>query len=221
MMRRLLLALDTSFGPVSAALLTADGEVIGHHSADNAAGQQAEMLPPLVASLFREYSASFEELARVVVSTGPGAFTGVRVGIAFAKGLQIATGAETVGISSLDCLAEQARLQYPGSRIAVMVDARRSEIYVAACDEYGKHLVPPSLLAVSEVAAVLSAHMDKGLLCFGSGRHLVSLRSASSPDPDISAIDAVVLGRMGAMLAPAAYPLVPAYLRAPDARLPS
>lgn len=221
MTRRLLLALDTSFGPVSAALTTMDGELLGRASARDAAGQQAEVLPPLVSSLFTSSGVPFADLGRVVVTTGPGAFTGVRIGIAFAKGLKIATGCETIGVSSLDCLAEQAHLRYPGSSIAIVIDARRSEAYVVARDAQGRHLVEPSLLAAGDVARVLAARAGSPVACFGSGRLLAATGNVHFPEPDITDVDAVVLAGLGRSLSPQSHPLVPAYLRAPDAKLPA
>lgn len=221
MTRRLLLALDTSFGPVSAALMTMDGELLGRASARDAAGQQAEILPPLVSSLFSSSAASFPDLERVVVSTGPGAFTGVRVGIAFAKGLKIATGCETIGISSLDCMAEQAHQRHPESNVAIVIDARRAEAYVVLRDAQGRHLVEPSLLGAGDVARMLAARAAAPLVCFGSGRKLAAPGNAEFPEPDITDVDAVVLAGLGRDLSPASHPLVPAYLRAPDAKLPA
>lgn len=221
MSRRLVLALDTSFGPVSAALLTTGGEVLGRDSVQDAVGQQAEILPPLVAKLFEACNVSFDDLARVVVATGPGAFTGVRVGIAFATGLHIATGADIVGLTSLDCLAAQARAQRPGSRVGVLIDAKRSEVYGIVTDQDGKHLLPPSLLAVNELAARLRPLTCGGLILAGSGRELVELADARLLEPDVQSVDVVHLGRVGLSLVPSSHPAVPAYLRAPDARLPA
>ncbi len=221
MTRRLLLALDTSFGPVSAALMTMDGELLGKASASDAAGQQAEVLPPLVSSLFSSSGASFAELGRVVASTGPGAFTGVRVGIAFAKGLKIATGCETIGISSLDCLAAQAHLRHPDVNVAIVIDARRSEAYVVARDPRGGHLVEPSLVGAGDVSRILASRAGSPLVCFGSGRGLAATSGAQFPEPDIVEVDPVVLGQVGLGLAAGTHPLVPAYLRAPDAKLPA
>jgi len=221
MTRRLVLALDTSFGPVSAALLSTDGDVLAHDCVQNAAGQQAEILPPLVARLFATCDASFDQLVRIVVATGPGAFTGVRVGIAFAKGLHIATGADVVGLTSLDCLAAQARLRHPGSAVAVLIDAKRSEAFGLVTDAEGNHLLAPSLIAVSDLPAIFAPFSRSTLILVGTGRELVSLPNAQMAQPDIQAIDVLNLGRFGLRLSPSAHPAVPAYLRAPDARLPA
>jgi len=217
----LILALDTSFGPVSAALLAADGRLLGHRRVAGAAGQQAEVLPPMVDELFAACDATFEGLDRVVLTTGPGAFTGVRVGIAFAKGLRLATRASLVGVCSLECLAVQAGNAHPGVRTGVVIDARRDEVYVMVRDPDGRHVVPAALMPLGDAQRVLDQAFDKPMLVFGNGRHLLSLPDAAAPSPDISDVDAIELARYGRQVDPALYPVTPAYLRAPDARLPA
>ncbi len=217
----LILALDTSRGPVSAALMTAEGRLLGHRSVAGAAGQQAEVLPPLVAEMFSAAGVAFSDVGRVVVTTGPGAFTGVRVGVAFAKGLRIATGAVVIGVSSLECLAVQAQVLHPGLRVGVVMDAKRGEVHVLVRDADGRQIVSPSLLSIGEAGRVLSRVCDRPMLIFGNGRQFLDLVSARYPEADICDVDAVCLARHGATLDPALHPLEPSYLRAPDARLPA
>lgn len=221
MTRGVVLALDTSFGPVSAAVLAADGRVLGQAHVAEAAGQQAEILPPLVARLLETAGVGMAALARVVVATGPGAFTGVRVGIAFAKGLRIALPVEVVGVPSLSCLGLQAQALHPGRPVGVVMDARRSEAYVLALDGAGQAVVGPALLAVDAASRVLSRLPLEGLLLFGSGRGLVHVAGAACPAGDVTMVDVVALGRHGLGLAAALHPPVPTYLRPPDARLPA
>lgn len=217
---QLTLGLDTSFGPVSAALIAADGCVLGTRRIAEAAGQQAELLPPLVADLFASSSAEFRALARVVVTTGPGAFTGIRVGVAFAKGLSIATGAEVVGVSSLECLAIQAQALHAGARVGVLLDAKREEVYAFVRDRDGGHVLPPTLLPLREVPSGLGAPRDEPLLLFGSGRRLTHVPGSVCPEHDVTEIDAVLLARLGAAVELRRSALSLTYLRAPDARLP-
>jgi tRNA threonylcarbamoyladenosine biosynthesis protein TsaB len=217
---QLILGLDTSFGPVSAALIAADGCVLGTRRIAEAAGQQAELLPPLVADLFASCNAEFRSLARVVVTTGPGAFTGVRVGVAFAKGLSIATGADVVGLSSLECLAIQAQALHAGSRVGVLLDAKRDEVYAFVRDGDGAHVLAPSLLPVRDVPSGLGPPRDEPLLLFGSGRRLARVPGSVCPEHDVTDVDVVMLAKIGAAVEPLRGGLSLTYLRAPDARLP-
>jgi tRNA threonylcarbamoyladenosine biosynthesis protein TsaB len=220
MTEKLILGLDTSFGPVSAALVTEGGCVLGVRRIAEAAGQQAELLPPLVGELFASCGLPFSALARVVVTTGPGAFTGVRVGVSFAKGLSIATRADVVGLSSLECLAIQAQEVHAGVRVGVLLDARRDEVYAFVRDSAGSHVLSPSLLSVSEMNSRLGALHEVPLLLFGSGRRLADLPGSVFPEPDVADVDPVTLARFGAALGPSPSGLSLTYLRAPDARLP-
>lgn len=221
MIGRLLLAIDTSFGPVSAALLAGDGRVLGVRRIADAAGQQAEVLPPLVAELFSSCDADFGALGRVVVTTGPGAFTGVRVGIAFAKGLRIATGAEVLGVSTLECLAVQAQALHPGARVAVILDAKRDEVYAYARDVDGTHLLVPTLFLASDAGRQLSFPDNPSLTLFGSGRHMVCVPGSTRSTIDVADVDVVALAQIGITASSSLHSLSPAYLRAPDARLPA
>jgi len=218
---RLLLAIDTSFGPVSAALLAGDGGELAVLRVADAAGQQAEVLPPLVAELFLSCRADVAALGRVVVTTGPGAFTGVRVGIAFAKGLRLATGAEVLGVSTLECLAVQAQTLRPGACVGIVLDAKRDEVYAHAKGADGSHLLAPGLFSIADAGPILSRACDPTLALVGSGRDLVSAPGAERPSADIGEVDVRVLARLGAKASAADHPLTPCYLRAPDARLPA
>ncbi len=220
MIERLLLAIDTSFGPVSAALLSGDGRLLGARRISDAAGQQAEVLPPMVAELFSSCEAEFGGLGRVVVTTGPGAFTGVRVGIAFAKGLRIATGAEVLGVSTLECLAVQAQALHPGVRVGVVLDAKRDEVYAHARDVDGSHLLKPGLFLASDAGRVLSFPDNSSLALFGSGRHMVCVPGSIHAGIDVADVDVVALAQIGITASSSLHPLFPTYLRAPDARLP-
>lgn len=214
---RLILAIDTSFGAVSAALVTTAGAVVAHVEADNPPGTQAETLPPLVADMFAKASAEFKQLSRVVATIGPGAFTGVRIGLAFAKGLRLATGAAILGVTTLDCLAAQAK---PARPIGVAIDAKRGEVYAQAFDTTIAPLSDAGVFAIAEAAALFRRVLRAPYLLTGSGAALLG---------ELGPIETVAHGRIDTRLLalrmidadPEHYPAVPAYLRAPDARLPA
>jgi tRNA threonylcarbamoyladenosine biosynthesis protein TsaB len=214
---RLILAIDTSFGAVSAALVSTTGAVVAHVEADNAPGTQAETLPPLVAEMFAGAGVAFKQLARVVATVGPGAFTGVRIGLAFAKGLKLATGATVLGVTTLDCLAAQAK---PERSIGVVLDAKRGEVYAQAFDQRISPLSEAGVMSIAEAVAQFRRTLKAPYLLTGSGAALLD---------ELGTCEVIVHGRIDTCLLaqrmidadPERYPPVPAYLRAPDARLPT
>lgn len=215
---RLVLAIDTSFGPVSGALTTLAGDVVAHFEADNPAGTQAETLPPRVAQMFEGAGASFKQLDRIGVTVGPGAFTGVRVGLAFAKGLRLATGAAVLGVTTLECLAAQAARVAPGHAIGVAIDAKRGEVYAQAFDASVAPLTDAAALAVETAASTFRQALTLPFVLTGSGGSLLAFDARII---EAGRVDAVLLARRLTRADPARYPAAPAYLRAPDAKLPS
>ena len=218
MSERLILAIDTSFGPVGATLLTADMRCLGRVEADNPAGAQAETLPPLIAKLLEGYD--FSRLARVAVTVGPGAFTGVRVGLAFAKGLRLATGAQVMGFSTLDCLAAQAAASKPCASVGAVIDARRGEVYVQAFSHSSEPLSEAAALPADAASGLLRRTLKPRMLLIGSGVGLLDGFGDVETVP-FERIDTELLARRAALSDPMRYPATPAYLRAPDAKLPA
>ena len=218
---RFVLAFDTSFGPVSAALATYQGQVIASACADNAVGKQAETLPPLVGRLFADAGVAFSSVARIVVTVGPGAFTGVRVGLAFAKGLHLSIGAEILGVSTLECLALQAQESAPGLGVAAILDAKRDEVYALALNGAGDVLLSAALLSVEQAQAAIAGVFQGSFLLTGSGGPLASVAFPASMYVEMSAIDINRLASRGGALCADSYMPMPTYLRAPDARLPA
>lgn len=215
---RLILAIDTSFGPVGGALLTLTGDVVASFEADNPAGTQAETLPPRVAEMFAAAGVSFKQLDRVAVTVGPGAFTGVRVGLAFAKGLRLATGAAILGVTTLECLAAQAARAVPGHAAGVAIDAKRGEVYAQAFDASAAPLTDGAAVAVGDAAALFREALTPPFVLTGSGAALLGLDARIV---EAGRVDTILLARRMALADPARYPATPAYLRAPDAKLPS
>ena len=220
MSERFVLALDTCFGPVGAALATAKGELVGVRGTANQAGRQAETLPGVVDELFRSAGVSYQQLGRIIVTVGPGAFTGVRVGLAFAKGLKIATAAEVLGISSLECLAYQYQEIAGATGVATVLDARRGEVYAFAVDARGMRVVAPCMVPAADVSGMLGRSMNSEFAVVGSGRDFVTLDVATKPQPNIVGVDVSRIAVRASSLSAQNYPATPLYLREPDARLP-
>jgi len=138
-----ILALDTTTRPGSCALVR-DGQLLREDLGD-AAREQAERLPGDLAVLLASESISLGGIDLLAVATGPGSFTGLRVGIATMQGLAMAIGRPLIGVSAFDALAHLAmagRHDLGDTRVATWIDAWRGEVF-AATYEHGREVAPP------------------------------------------------------------------------------
>jgi len=205
----LILALDTSTAACTAALFDGTGGFVA--KADELIGRgHAERLIPMIAELPGQGRAT-----RILVDCGPGSFTGIRVGLAAARGLAIGWGAEVRGFSSLALVAASAFAAEPGlHRLAVVLEGGHGEVFMQAFaapplaeDGAFQSLVPAAALAALG-----------GRPAFGNGvRHLAAL------DPMLSVHEALPRAADALLLPPAAAALSPRpiYGRAPDAKTPA
>ena len=171
-----------------------------------------ERLAPTVAQVMAEAKVSFRDVGKIAVTIGPGSFTGLRVGLAFAKGLHMASGAPLAGIGTLAALATSAG---SGALSAGVIDARRGMVYLQAFDT-GRPLGEPEALPSSDAASRLVAIAPGRWRLIGPGAALV----AGTDNIETIELTAPALSALGD-LAAAAEPspdVEPLYLRAPDAK---
>jgi tRNA threonylcarbamoyladenosine biosynthesis protein TsaB len=121
-----LLAVDTALGACSVAVL--DGARIAAHRIEFMDRGHAEALAPMVEDAMHDAKIEFSALDRVAVTTGPGTFTGQRVGLAFMRGLRVALGRPLIGITTLAAMAEAAKAETHLARAIALHDARRDEV---------------------------------------------------------------------------------------------
>lgn len=170
-----------------------------------------ERLAPLVAEVMAEAGIGFEALDRIGVTVGPGSFTGLRVGLAFAKGLGLALDRPVVGIDSLAAMAASEDRDGPG---LVSIDARRGQAYVRRFD--GANPAGPSEAVTVDGLGASEAPQWVA----GPGVGLLETVWPAARVDGRAAADPVVIARLTAAADPAAHPPEPVYLRAPDAKLP-
>ncbi|MEM9618325.1 MAG: tRNA (adenosine(37)-N6)-threonylcarbamoyltransferase complex dimerization subunit type 1 TsaB [Pseudomonadota bacterium] len=214
----LVLGLDTALQRCSVAILS-DSVVVASQSVCMERGH-AEHLAPMAAAVLAEAGVSVIDLDRIGVVVGPGGFTGVRVALAFARGLVIGTEIPAVPVTSLAALA--ANVSAPtDALIAPVIDARREQVYAGLYDDAGDVLVAPFVAAPKEaLSRLLDRAGSRPVSLVGSGSSLLSPPSRWSHSGADDQIDAAVVARLAAF-APEPYePPRPLYLRAPDAKPP-
>jgi tRNA threonylcarbamoyladenosine biosynthesis protein TsaB len=125
------LGIDTGT-PIAHLGLVRDGRILA--SAAHPARSHGADLPDLTASLLASARLSFKDLTAIAVGLGPGSFTGLRVGLSYAKGLALGARLKLVGIPSLDAIALAAAAKihrHPGLTICPLIDARKGEVYTS------------------------------------------------------------------------------------------
>jgi tRNA threonylcarbamoyladenosine biosynthesis protein TsaB len=217
-----LAAIDTSTVLGSVALFD-DGVLVAEDSrrVSNAHG---ESLLPMVSALFDKVGWSPGDVARWGVGLGPGSFTGIRIAVATAKGIAIATGAEVVGVTSLDAIAHG--LGVAAETVVSVVAAGKGEMFVQA-RRGDARVVLPEHVRVAEVAARLaSAVAGSRVVVAGEAAAEIDWSALGEPvelvlSPPHDLPRASSVGRI-ALTRPAedADALEPVYVRPPEITMP-
>jgi tRNA threonylcarbamoyladenosine biosynthesis protein TsaB len=220
-----ILAFDTCLGAVSVAVRYrgSGGDWRMHHAREVRERGHAERLIPMMAAVMKEAALTFSDIGRIAVSVGPGTFTGVRVGLAAARALTLASGIVAVGTTSLAVMAHQADGLIGAARnnrlLAVAVDARRGSVYLQLFPGALGTAEAPRLLAADEAASCIG---QRSVIVVGDGAGLVAdaVTAAGGQAKAMLADlqpDARSLALLAADLAPA-QTLRPLYLRPPDVK---
>ena len=216
-----ILALETTGSACSVALWR-DGGVVARRFEAMTRGH-AERLVPMIGEVLAEAGLTAEAVDRLAVTVGPGAFTGLRVGLATARGLALATGRPLIGVTTFEAIAHALSLESRrGRSVLVAVDSRRTELFLQLFDATLTPTHEPPPLSPEACARWLP---PGPLLVAGSGAAALCDSLANRPDTVFingpGWPDAAVVADFAAQLAPGAgWPPRPLYLRAPDATLP-
>jgi tRNA threonylcarbamoyladenosine biosynthesis protein TsaB len=208
----IVLGLDTCLSSCSVA--ASDGVRVLAAAREVMARGHQERLAPMTREVMAQAGLPFSDLERIAVTVGPGSFTGLRVGIAFAKGLALSLDLPAVGIGTLEALATEA-----DGLVFCAIDARRGQLYLQAFED-GRALMAPDALT-AEAAAARLAELSQGrpFTLVGSGAVLLADFAPGARVIPAEGADARKVARLAAGRAPG--PLKPLYLRAPDAKLPA
>ncbi len=187
----MILAIDTCASQCAVALVA--GDIVWRRAQVMARGH-AEALFPMIDEVLAEAGAEFAGIARIAVCTGPGSFTGIRAGVAAARGLALGLGVPAVGVTRLAALAAGAGHDGP---ISVILPTRGAEV---ARQDFAAGGLPEGEARLSADAAPTQGHVLAG-------------RTPGGPEP---LPDPVVIARLAARAEPGARP-APLYLRSADA----
>jgi tRNA threonylcarbamoyladenosine biosynthesis protein TsaB len=229
---QVVLALDTATSSTAVAL---GGSAVAHPVElrdDPAPGERprhAQALLTLARQLLQAEGLTFADVDRIVVGTGPGGFTGLRIGLATARALALGSGAEIVGVSTLRTLERPARsVAQPGQVVAAILDARRGEVFAEVGRGTDEIVAPVALTPARLAELAAQAGAGPGARWLGVGDGAVRFRDILEPvgiaipadDSPLHRVSATVLAELGtlATAVPRAE-VLPDYLRLPDAEI--
>ena len=155
-----ILALDSS-ATVATVALFEDGRLLAEYTLNNG-NTHSETLLPMVESVLATYGVTANEIDAFAATTGPGSFTGVRIGAATIKGLAFGTDKPCVEVSTLEAIAEN--LVCRRGLICPVMNARRSQVYTALFRSDGEklcRLMPDYAISISELDDLLSAYGEE------------------------------------------------------------
>jgi tRNA threonylcarbamoyladenosine biosynthesis protein TsaB len=213
-----ILALDSATSACSVALWQ-DGRLLAHRFAEMARGQ-SEVLVPMVAEVMAETEADFADLDLLAVTVGPGAFTGIRIGLSTARALALAAGKKLAGIATAEAVAAAVpESERQGRTVLVVLDSRRDELWVQAFSATLEPLGEVAALTPEQVAA-----LELGpLVLAGDARDLVApLLQGATLASSAGAPDAARVAELAARrwAEGSALPPEPLYLRPADVTMP-
>lgn len=209
----MLLALDTA-AELCAACLWADGRERGR-AVERMRTGHAERLMAVIEAALGEAGAGYSDVSGIAVSIGPGSFTGIRVGVATARGLALGLGRPSVGVSTLEAIA--ASVDGGDRPVMVALEGGRGAIHAAVFDAGGAVLHPPASLDLAEAAGWAEALSP--VLAGNAAPRLAEVLPlpvlATEPTADIAVFARLGAERLGTGATEKPRPL---YIRPPDAK---
>jgi tRNA threonylcarbamoyladenosine biosynthesis protein TsaB len=224
------LGLDTG-GPVASLALVAGGRLVGEIS--RPVTSHGAALPAAAGEMMAAAGIAPAELGAIAVGIGPGSFTGLRIGLSYAKGLAFATGCGLVGVGSLDALAmgaTEASKAPIGARICPLVDARKGEVYTSLYEAVADGLEKVAQDAVMPLAQLI-AQLQNGAILVGDLKANDAAAMLAARGVEVTVLDGNSIHTRGRYIASMgaarlaqsnldqAESLEPLYVRPPEAAL--
>ncbi len=221
----IVLGFDTATPASAVALRLPDGATLTARDDPRPGARpgHATRLLPLAAGLLEQADVGWDAIERIAVGVGPGTFTGLRVGIATARGLSQSLAVELVGVGSLDALARRALGEWPGHVLAA-IDARRGEVFAGAFSQ-GAPRGTPSALAPEDLRELLSPEgapwraVGNGAVLYRAQCEALDIEIPPDESP-LHRVDGAAICELALDAIPGEpHTVLPDYLRRPDAEL--
>ena len=222
-----ILGFDTATSACSAAVWE-DGRIAARRFEPMSRGQ-SERLMPMVREVLSEAGADFPDLDLLAVTTGPGAFTGLRIGLAAARGMALAGDLACFGVTTLDAVAAGvSETERQKANVLVVLDSKRAEVYAQAFRSDLRPLSEAQALMPADLAALMAngeGDADRVLVAGDGARQVIqalkdkgieAVLSTAPGVPDAATVAAIAAERWSSDQP--AEPLRPLYLRPPDAK---
>jgi tRNA threonylcarbamoyl adenosine modification protein YeaZ len=214
------LAIDTALEACSAAVLDSDRQAVMASETLIMQRGHAEALMPLIARVMDGAAVEFKELDRIAVTTGPGSFTGLRVGISAARGLALAADKPVIGLTTLAAFAAPHIAEDDTLPVVAAIDARHDNVYLQIFGPRGRTLVAPRVASLRE--AVRAAVTDPSRIVGSAAKLIAAAWPKTEPPPTTvdqrGAPDIGWIARLAAAADEGHGSPRPLYLRAPDAQ---
>jgi tRNA threonylcarbamoyl adenosine modification protein YeaZ len=213
------LAIDTALEACAAAVVDTDGGTLSSESVPMVRGH-AEALMPLVAKVMAAANTAFADIDRIAVTTGPGSFTGLRVGISAARGIALASGKKAYGVTTLAVFAGPLMAQDDSTPVTAAIDARHDHVYLQIFGAGGRTLVAPRIASARD-AARIAANGPARIVGTGAAMVAAAWPAGATPPALVDeqrAPDIIWVAQLGAAAVESSAPPKPLYLRAPDAQ---
>ena len=216
----LILAIDTALDACAACVLDTDAARLIAQESQAMKRGHAEALMPLIGRVIRQAGIAFAALDRIAVTTGPGSFTGLRVGLSAARGIGLAADKPVVGLSTLTAYAAPVVGQNAAQPVVSAIDARHDQVYFQVVSGDGGSLMRPRVAPIEEA---LGAAQFGAVHLVGNAAQILADRWPADVLPPFKvdpqpAPDIAWLAWLGAAVSPDIAPARPYYLRAPDAK---
>lgn len=219
----LILAIDTALDACAAAVVDTRGDKVIAQESQAMKRGHAEALMPLIARVMKQSGVGFAELGRIAATTGPGSFTGLRVGLSAARGIALAAEKPVVGVTTLTAYAAPVVSEHGEHPVIAAIDARHDHVYLQVVSGDGGALLSPR---VAPIAEALAASRFGAPCLVGNAAGIIAERWPKDAPPPVRvepqpAPDIAWVAWLAAAVDPAVATPRPFYLRAPDAKPPA